>query len=367
MTPSDIDITLRTSRKDHDALRRRLEKWLRGQMSGADITALAVPSGNGLSSETVLIDVVTTDHTVRRLVVRLAPDPAADPLFPQYDLALQFHIMQKVAEHTSTPVPRVLWLELDEDVLGGPFFVMERVEGEVPPDVMPYTFGGNWLFDASVEDQISLEQQTLQVVANLHKLSVSHVSRLFGTGRDDRSRLQRHVDEQRDYYAWVTWDGTMSPLIEDAFEWLKRHWPEEEGPAVLNWGDARIGNIVFRNFVPVAVLDWEMTCIGPRELDMGWMIYTHQFFQDLAQDAGLPGLPHLFKRSNVAATYHLLSQKTLSDLEFYTTYAALRHAIVMFRMARRQAHFGEAAFPANPDHAILYHAHLRRMLNGTYR
>ena len=36
----------------------------------------------------------------------------------------------------------------DPAAIGSPFFVMSRVEGEVPPDLMPYTFGDNWLFDA---------------------------------------------------------------------------------------------------------------------------------------------------------------------------------------------------------------------------
>ena len=36
-------------------------------------------------------------------------------------------------------MPRVHWLELDTAALCAPFFVMDRVEGRVPPDMMPYT------------------------------------------------------------------------------------------------------------------------------------------------------------------------------------------------------------------------------------
>ena len=46
------------------------------------------------------------------------------------------------------------------------------------------------------------------------------------------------------------------------------------------------------------------------------------------------------------------------DMEFYTLYAALRHAIVMLRIAYRQAHFGEVAIPADPDSLILHHGSL---------
>ena len=32
---------------------------------------------------------------------------------------------------------------------------------------------------------------------------------------------------------------------------------------VFNWGDSRIGNMLWRDFEPVAVLDWEMATVGP--------------------------------------------------------------------------------------------------------
>ncbi len=358
---------LQTSTRDHEVLRSRLEAWLVERLPGASISDLAVPQGNGLSSETVLFEVaLPTEETPRSLVARIAPDPAADPLFPRYDMALQFRAMQMVARHTDVPVPTVYWLETDAAAVGAPFFVMERVEGDVPPDVMPYTFGDNWLFAATRDEQLALEHRTVAVLAALHELSaVGPADSLFGQD-DSRTSLRRHVDDQRDYYAWVASDGTGSPLIERGFRWLEEHWPEDEGEPVFNWGDARIGNIVFRKFAPVAVLDWEMASVGPRELDIGWMVYTHRFFQDLAEDIGLPGLPNMFLRSAVAAYYEHLTRYAPRDLDFYTTYGALRHAIVMFRIPRRQAHLGETTFPENPDHAILYHAHLRRMLDDAY-
>ncbi|XGU18600.1 phosphotransferase [Rhodococcus sp. 3Y1] len=62
----------------------------------------------------------------------------------------------------------------------------------------------------------------------------------------------------------------------------------DSGSAVLCWGDSRIGNVIYRDFEPAAVLDWEMATLGPRELDLGWMIFQHRFFEDLAAMAGLP-------------------------------------------------------------------------------
>ncbi|MGP0028971.1 MAG: phosphotransferase family protein, partial [Acidimicrobiales bacterium] len=355
------------STRDYDRLRDQLEAWLGERVPGATISDLVVPETNGMSSETVLFDVsVPGEAAARRLVARIAPDPAADPVFPVYDMERQFKTMQMVADHTKVPIPRVLWLETAHDAIGAPFFVMERVDGVVPPDVMPYTFGDNWFFDADPEDQQRLERQAVEVVAALHELTADDHAGFLAGPDDGESHLRHHVREHQAYYDWVAEDGVRSPLIERGFEWLEEHWPENPDDAVFSWGDARVGNMMFEDFTPVAVLDWEMASIGPREIDLGWMIYLHRFFQDLVEDLGLPGLPDVLHRRTVAEIYEAVSGYTPKDLDFYATYAALRHAIVMFRITRRSIRFGEAVMPEDPDHAFMHHAHFRRMLDGEY-
>ena len=355
-----------TSTRDYEVLRAQLESWIVERLPGAAISELVVPQSNGMSSETVLFDVtVPGDVEPRRLVARIAPDPAADPVFQVYDMERQFRTMQMVATHTDVPVPAVLWLETEPEAIGAPFFVMERIEGIVPPDVLPYTFGDNWFFDAAAEDQARLERNAIEVLAALHELSADGPAH-FLEEPGDASHLRRHVDGQRGYYEWVAADGTRSPLIERGFDWLEEHWPADEGPPTFSWGDARIGNMMFQDFSPVAVLDWEMASIGPREIDLGWMIYIHRFFQDIVEDLGMPGLPHVLRRESVAAYYEELTGYEPRDLDFYTTYAALRHGIVMFRISRRAATFGEAEMPEDPDHAILHHVHLRDLIDNVY-
>jgi aminoglycoside phosphotransferase (APT) family kinase protein len=92
-------------------------------------------------------------------------------------------------------------------------------------------------------------------------------------------------------------------VLERAFAWLEDHWPHDPGPTVLSWGDSRIGNVMYRHFAPVAVLDWEMAALGPRELDLAWMVFLHRFFEDLAIRYGLPGMPSFLRRDDVAASY----------------------------------------------------------------
>jgi aminoglycoside phosphotransferase (APT) family kinase protein len=205
------------------------------------------------------------------------------------------------------------------------------------------------------------------MLAEIHNMDVDPADIAFlELKRPGDTALRRHVADLVSYYEWVTSDGVRSPLIERTFEWLDDHWPTHEGPTVVSWGDARIGNMMFRDFEPVAVLDWEMAALGPAEVDIGWMVYLHRFFDDTAISAGLPGMGRFMHIDDVAASYESFAGRAPRDLEFYTLYAALRFAVVMSRIARRHAHFGEIAMPEDPDDMITHRAGLERMLAGTY-
>ncbi|MFE0105949.1 phosphotransferase family protein [Streptomyces sp. NPDC059009] len=355
----------RTSTRDPEELARRLTAWLAARLPGAKAVNVSVPESNGMSSETLLFDIEHPEPPVRACALRLAADPAAYTIFPVYDLPRQYRTMRLVADRTDLPVPRVLWLEEDPGPLGAPFFVMERVEGRVPPDVMPYTYEGNWLYEASDAEREHLEAASVRLIAHLHD-QVPPAEAEFLSLESDGSPLRRHVEAQRAYYAWVVDKLPRSPLIERAFARLEELWPEDEGAAVLNWGDARIGNVIYDGFDPAAVLDWEMAALAPREVDLGWTVYLHRFFQDLTVSFGQPGLPGFLRRDRIEERYASLTGHTPQHMDFYTLYAALRHGVVMLRVAYRQVHFGEAAVPEDPDTLILHHASLEAMVQGSY-
>src|SRR5262245_19862437 len=323
-----------------------------------------------MSSETLLFEACWPDAGRERraaLVARVAPDPSAVPVFPSYDMERQFRVMEQLFALGAPPVPRVLWYEADASALGAPFFVMERVAGEVPPDILPYTFGQSWLAKASPDELARLQESTVELLAALYRIERPEERFGFlGSSRPGATPLRRFVAEQRAFYEWVAGDGLRSPLLERCFAWLDAHWPEHEGPTVLSWGDSRIGNVLYRSFEPVAALDWEMAALGPPELDLGWLIALHRFFDDIAQAAGMPGMPGLLRRDEVAASYEKQTGHAPRDLDFYTLLAALRHGIVMFRIARRAVHFGEATLPADVDDMISHRGMLERMLAGEY-
>ncbi|MFD1814425.1 phosphotransferase family protein [Rhodococcus gannanensis] len=363
------------SRRDPDELRAALQTWLSGRLpDDADphVVEVRLPDANGMSSETVLFDAEWTEDGTRRvheLVARVEPGATSMPIFPSYDMGTQFAVMKAVGELSDIPVPTAYWFEPDPDALGAPFFVMARVEGIVPPDVMPYNFG-SWLSEATPEQRRTLQDASVGVLAALHRIPDAGENfaflRLHDAGPTAEDAFRAHLDRQRGYYRWATADGPRSPLIERALDWLEANVPADPSPAVLCWGDSRIGNIMFRDFTPVAVLDWEMAALGPREMDVAWMVFLHRFFEDLAAVAGLPGLPDFMRRDDVAATYADLTGHTAENLDYYSVYAALRHATIMFRVQSRAIAFGHATLPDDPDDMIMHRKTLEDMIDGTY-
>jgi aminoglycoside phosphotransferase (APT) family kinase protein len=297
----------------------------------------------------------------------MAPEPSAVPVFPRYDLPAQFEVISGVAACCDIPLPALRWNEPDGGALGTPFFVMDQVDGRVPLDNPPYVFTG-WLLEAAPEERARLQRASVAILAKLHAIP-DPAARFPGLRPPPGAgALRHHVAQQRDYYRWaLAGDGLRVPIIERSLDWLEEHWPRDPGPDVLCWGDARIGNVIYRGFEPAAVLDWEMAALGPRELDLGWFVFLHRFFQDIAEFFEVEGLPDLLRRSDVERCYQELTGWSLRDMDFYLTYAALRHAIIMARIKRRMIHFGEDEVPADPDDYVMHRASLERLLAGTYR
>jgi len=354
--------------RDYDELKVRLGLWLEEQLPGQHpvIASMVVPDKNGMSSETILLDVTTDDGTTTGYVVRLAPLDDAFPVFRSYDFDLQFRVMRLVAERSQVPVPEAIWLELDESKVGSQFLVMGRLEGIVPPDNLPYPFGDNWFYDAPLEDQMRLQRTTIEAMAGIHEVELTDDDRAFlDTAAPGETALRRHFEDQKAFHEWVT-DGELHPVLTATFDWLEANWPEEDGDAPLSWGDGRIGNVMYADFEPVGVLDWEMASIAPREVDLAWMIFIHRFFEDIVHLLELPGMPHLMQLDEVCAYYEELTGHAPRDMQWYLVYAALRHGVVMARVTRRAVAFGETEMPDDPDDLIMHKATLYEMLDGTY-
>ena len=360
----------RTSTRDPAELHSLLSAWFERTLSAQSrprLSALSSPGKAGMSSETLLFDMQWNEQGQERsgsFVARLPPPADAFPLFPRYDFDLQVNVMRLVSSHTNVPVPGVPWQERSSEALGVPFFVMERIDGAMVPDSPPYVFGG-WLADASPAQQRQVQDEMLRAIAGIHGIRADAGEIAFlNIDQPGETALRRHFARERALYEWGRGELRF-PLVERLFDWLETHWPAQEGEPVVSWGDARPANALWRDTHIVAVLDWELAMLGPREMDVGYLIFFHQYFRHIAKViAGIDAMPDFLRRDTVVARYEALTGVQLGDIDWYINYGLLQQSVIDIRVTQRRILFGELERPQHSDE-YLYGRHLvERVLAG---
>lgn len=290
---------------------RRLAAWLRAQLPDADDVRIeGLDRVNfGHSAEMMMLDVVARrgEHDDRRgAVLRLRPKPPA--LLEPYDLVRQFTILRALAD-TAVRVPRALWLEETGDVLGRPFFVMERAGGQVyemePPAVA----------DSTV---VRMCQSLAEQLAAIHTVDLAR------TGLDALDDGGDHLDRELDH-----WGAEMNrvkrgrlPALERLQQALLATKPEPCPRVTLVHGDAKPGNFAFADGEVSAVFDWEMTTVGDPLTDIGWLEMLW------VQPVGINSHPAALTIDALLAHYESASGITLQNRGWYRALNAFKMAVI---------------------------------------
>jgi aminoglycoside phosphotransferase (APT) family kinase protein len=230
---------------------------------------------------------------------------------------------------TDVPVPPLVGYEPDPSVLGAPFYVMAEMEGDAPPDLPPFTKTG-WVLELPPSDQASLYERSIAMLARVHRLDVATL---------DVGHLASGFDEQlvraERWFRWAVEDRD-NLVLEATLTWLHKYRPAP-GPAALGWGDARIGNMLYRDLEPVAVLDWEMAAVGPAEVDLGWWLFLNRHHTD---GLGVPRLSGFPDDETTVAMWSEAVGRPAGDVFYYDVFAGFRFGIIVGRASRRMIEDG---------------------------
>jgi aminoglycoside phosphotransferase (APT) family kinase protein len=325
------------AKRDSGALEAGLGRWvaahpglvraLSGGSGGGGGAALDAPTDaprlrslsraeGGMANETILVDLGASHPG---MVVRLPP---LEPTFPDYDLAPQA-LVQNALAASGVPAPAPSVLVEDPEWIGSPFLVMPRVAGDIPGNA-PYF--DPYMRDAGPALQRVMHDQLIDTVVDVHAVDwegqgLGEV--LPGVG------LRDAVERWSSYVAWSS-EGEPLPALSQALDWCSRHMPAER-ESVLLWGDVRMGNLVFDPDRRVtAVLDWDLSCIGPREMDLGWHIGL-EFMMEALFGGRLPGFPGT---TGVLERYERRSGYEAHDLAWHEVFALVRALAINDRHQR---------------------------------
>ncbi len=215
------------------------------------------------------------------------------------------------------------------------------------------------------ESQRELQDSTVEVIAKLHAIPEPEKTFGFLADGSEPNALRRNFNWLKSWYEFAVPDIGRSPWWNGPWSGWSRTGPRTSPPPtpVLVWGDSRVGNVLYDGFRPAAVLDWEMATLGPREMDVAWIIFAHMVFQELAGLAGLPGLPDVMREEDVRAVYTEHSGVELGDLNWFYVYSGVIWCCVFMRTTARRVRFGEMEAPDDVE-SLFYHGSVLKRLIG---
>jgi aminoglycoside phosphotransferase (APT) family kinase protein len=268
-------------------LSKRLTRWLNRQpgQAGSEVGSLRQASRvNGFSNETYRFRLSGPAGHEEELILRLPPTRVG--LFPSYDIPRQYRFMHGLHEEAGLRMARCRWLEGDAQPLGRPFFIADYVSGEVAGDSPSYVKEG-WIAEATAAQQRRLWNGTVDQLVQLARVRCSG-ELLAHVDWSDRG-LPRDLQHLTYWAGLAEWGRNQLPSEDHRFadglhDWLVQHRPGEEVSGIV-WGDARFGNIIYRDFEPMALLDWELAVVGDPMLDLAYMLF-HVFLMELMHGDG---------------------------------------------------------------------------------
>ncbi|WP_282151215.1 phosphotransferase family protein [Ruegeria atlantica] len=242
------------SQLDLTALNTYLSANLDGYMGPLEATKFAI----GQSNPTFELRTPSKTYVLRR-------KPPGVLLKSAHAVEREFRVQSALAD-SAVPVPRMMLLCEDDDVIGSAFYVMERLQGRV--FLEPRVDEADNATRSGVFDEMN------RVLADLHDVDVDAV------GLSDYGPPGNYFERQiarwtKQYRASET---TTIPEMDALISALEGAIPDDDGQRTLVHGDYRIDNLMFEQngSLCIGVLDWELSTIGHPFADLAAVIMQWQ-------------------------------------------------------------------------------------------
>ncbi len=276
----------------------------------ADLSA--TPIGEGHSNVTFEL---STGVVLRR--------PPRGPLPPSAHDVLREARLLRALDATPVRVPTVLAVCDDERVVGAPFYLMSRIEGQALTTSLPEPLD-------NPEQRERVADELIDALVELHSAQWTTIG-LEGFGKPT-GYLERQL--RRFTGLWEHNRTRDVPEVEQVGSWLAENMPASP-PATIVHGDYRLGNTMYAAQAParlLAILDWEMATIGDPLADVGYMMIhwteaddpqTKFNLQSVTSRDGFP------TRRELIARYEQRSGRSMQALNWYVTLALWKAVVFM--------------------------------------
>ncbi|MCV3205208.1 phosphotransferase family protein [Mesorhizobium sp. YC-39] len=317
--PEDAE---RVTRPDFDP--SRLEDFLKSQF-GAGLLSLQ-RIGGGQSNPTYFVD-----YGGHRMVLRKKPNGPI--LRGAHAIDREYRVIEALAP-TNVPVPRPVLYHTGDELLGTPFYLMERLDGRVFHDCA--------LPGLSGDERRGIYLGMAEAMAKLHAIQPEEV------GLGDYGRPGNYFERQIARWTKQLQESPSDRIaaLEAVAEWLPRNLPPDDGRIAIAHGDFRLGNLLFHPERPevIGILDWELSTLGHPLADLGfclmpWHSSPNEYGGILGLDHAALGIP---SQREFLDHYFARAVPTGPLLPFHLVFSLFRFAVIFVGIADR-AQVGSAA------------------------
>jgi aminoglycoside phosphotransferase (APT) family kinase protein len=276
----------------------------------------AEPVGEGHSNVTYLIRREGGEWVLRR--------PPRPPLPPSAHDVLREAWLLRSVESADVRTPRVVLTCDDPGVIGAPFYVMDRVEGDVITTEIPEPLD-------QPGHRARIAEELIDSLVEIHAVDWEACG-LQGYGKPT-GYLERQL--RRFSGLWEHNKTREVEALDRVTEWLRDNLPESPEATIVH-GDYRLGNTMFAPGAParlVAIFDWELSTIGDPLADLGYLTATYPEPGDdemtlfgLAAVTTREGFP---TRDQLIAQYEERSARSMSDVRWYQALALWKSAVFL--------------------------------------
>ena len=304
----------------------RLEAFLKGAIGPLKGTMRLERIGGGQSNPTFF---VSFDN--RALVLR--KQPAGAKLLPSAHAVDREHRVMSALAATDVPVPKMVLFHAERDVVGTPFYMMERLPGRV--------FAQYALPGMEPAERRAIYLAMADTMARLHKVDWAAI------GLADYGRAGGYFTRQLARWSkqWQMSRTRDNADVERLIVWLQANLPDER-ETTISHGDFRLGNLMFHPTEPrvVGVLDWELSTLGHPLADVAFNCMAYRTLP--AEYGGIRGLDLAALGIPTEAEYleHYYRHSGRADgvTPFHFAFALFRMAVIFEGIAAR-AQGGNAA------------------------
>jgi aminoglycoside phosphotransferase (APT) family kinase protein len=303
-----------------------------GLLGEGDDELHAEPLGEGHSNVTFLLRCDGRELVLRR--------PPRGPLPPSaLDVLREARLLRALAP-TAARVPRVLAVGEDPALIGAPFYVMERIAGDVVTTSLPAALD-------SPPERRRIGHELVDALVEVHAVDWRDCG-LAGFSTRPEGYLERQL--RRFGGLWEHNRTRDIAAVARVAAWLSAHVPASPAPTIVH-GDYRLGNVMFAPGAPArvaAVFDWEMATIGDPLADVGYL--SAMWVQPGDPPLGMFELSGVTRgegfatRAELVARYERASGREVTDIRWYRT-LALWKAVVFVEGNYRRALAGSTDDP----------------------